>query len=66
MGRIRITVRGENAELRGYMDADQDTLMAFAEAMKPYGLVVASLAEDDYNPFTEPAKHGNAEWGRRT
>jgi len=65
MGRFRITVRGENAELRGYMDADMEALIAFSDVMKPYGVVVASNAEDDYNPFTEPAKHGNATWGRR-
>lgn len=61
MTRIRITVRGENTELRGYMDADRDALVAFSEAMKPYGMVVASPADDDYNPFTRQAGHG-AEW----
>lgn len=58
--RFRITVSGgRDTELRGYLGADDDVvtaqvqLQAFALAMKPYGLVIASVAEDDYNPFQE-------------
>jgi hypothetical protein len=54
--KYRITVRGDGIELRGYLgevllQSATERLTAFAEAMKPYGLVVASVAEDDYNPF---------------
>jgi hypothetical protein len=53
--RFKITVRGLGIELRGYtdqgIDEDQPTLIDFAEAMKPFGLVVASPAGSDYNPF---------------
>lgn len=56
--RFRITVRGDHAEVRGYLDTSDDAvgeghpeLVAFAEAMKPFGIVVASPAEDTYNPF---------------
>jgi hypothetical protein len=58
--RYRITVRGLGIELRGRMDTDLDedqpTLGDFSNAMKPFGLVVASPAKDDYDPFgiTEP------------
>lgn len=54
--RIRITVRGDNprVELRGYMDVKSyEWLGAFSEAMKPYGIVVASQADRDYDPFSE-------------
>lgn len=55
--RIRITVRGLGIELRGFMDelTDEDapTLWQLAEALKPFGMVIASLAEPDYNPFKE-------------
>lgn len=45
--RFRITVRGESSELRGFIDVlDYDALVAFSEAMRPYGLVLASPAED--------------------
>jgi hypothetical protein len=50
--RIRLTVRSTDWELRGYTD-DATHLVEFAEAMKPFGLVVASVAEDDYDPFKE-------------
>jgi len=52
--RVRITVRGDNprVELRGYMDVKSyEWLAAFSEVMKPYGIVVASPADDDYDPF---------------
>jgi hypothetical protein len=52
--KFRITVRGDGTELRGYMVAlDHTTLNAFAATMKPYGMVVASIADDDYDPFAD-------------
>lgn len=53
--RYRITVRGLGLELRGIMDQgldeDQPSLTEFAKAMEPYGVVVASEAEPNYDPF---------------
>lgn len=51
--RYRITVRGESprVELRGYFDGDYARLALFSDLMTPYGIVVASPAEDDYDPF---------------
>lgn len=40
----KITVRGTDLELRGYADIEFEQLAAFAEAMKPFGIVVASPA----------------------
>lgn len=56
MTRFRITVRGDGAELRGYIDGSHGTLNDFAGLMTPVGVVVASPAEDDFDPFaiTEP------------
>lgn len=55
--RFRITVRNDHpqrVELRGYVDApDMIFLEQFAAAMKPFGLVMASPADDDYNPFED-------------
>lgn len=60
--RFRITVIGDDPEmeLRGYLGhADPDEasrrLGAFSEAMKPYGVVIASVAHPLYNPFTNPS-----------
>ena len=54
--RLRITVRNDDMELRGYVDVDSlDNLNGFAAAMKDVGIVIASPAADDYNPFTPPA-----------
>jgi hypothetical protein len=52
--KFRITVRGDECELRGYIVVGDDTagLDKLAEAVKPFGIVIASLAKDDYNPFT--------------
>jgi len=56
--RFRITIRGDaptnlgRFELRGYADLELDQLRHFARLMTPYGIVVGSVAEDDYNPFT--------------
>ena len=47
----RITVREEGTELRGYITGDMDYLGDFARTMRPFGLVIASEADDDYNPF---------------
>jgi hypothetical protein len=51
--RWRITVRGEGIELRGYLDDTEwiPALQELSEAMKPFGMVVASPADEDYNPF---------------
>ena len=51
MTRFRVTIRGEGVELRGYVD---NYLPGIARVMEPYGLVIASPAEDDYDPFAEP------------
>ncbi len=48
--RFRTTIRGEGVELRGYVD-DSVSLNALSVAMEPFGIVIASPAEDDYNPF---------------
>ena len=63
MTRYRITVRGDNIELRGYIDADEDHghLVQLANAVERFGVVVASKAEDDYNPFRAIAG-GQEEW----
>jgi hypothetical protein len=52
--RFRITVRGDNTELRGYLvPTDNNMLNELAECMKPFGMVVASAADDAYDPFRE-------------
>lgn len=51
--RHRITVRGQGMELRGY--ADEHLPEELAQVLAPF-LVVASPAEDDYDPFKE-AEH---------
>jgi hypothetical protein len=51
--RWRVTIRGNWTELRGYIDCPHPVLVAFSEAMKPYGIVVAFPADDDYNPFKD-------------
>ena len=60
VGRVRwrITVRGDSTELRGYLEVNDspgapDDLEYFAAVMKPFGIVMASIADDDYNPFKE-------------
>ena len=42
--RFKITVRGEGVELRGHVEDEH--VMALAEAMKPFGLVIASPEEE--------------------
>jgi hypothetical protein len=49
--RFRITIRGDGCELRGYVDADLGELADLAQVLKPYGVVAASPAPEDYNPF---------------
>jgi hypothetical protein len=45
--RYRITVRGEDLDLRGYLEDSLpgERLLDFAAAMEPFGIVVASVAE---------------------
>lgn len=47
--RWRITIRADQprAELRGFLDADMKRLEAFARALEPFGLVLASPADPD-------------------
>jgi hypothetical protein len=52
--RFRVTVRGERIELRGYVDPG--VLAALSSAMEGLAMVIASPAEDDYDPFKE-AEH---------
>jgi hypothetical protein len=51
--RWRITIRSDDTELRGYIDAPLSDLERFAEAVKPLGLMIASPADLDYDPFRE-------------
>ena len=64
--RYRITVRGEGVELRGYVEFEDryalSTLGDFANDMKPYGIVVASIVDNDYNPFTGTATQTTSGW----
>lgn len=55
MTRFRITVRADEPtlELRGYTDLPPAVLNSLADALKPYGMVLASVADDDYDPFKE-------------
>jgi hypothetical protein len=48
--RYKITVRGTDVELRGYIDGEA-TLRVTAKVMDGIGIVVASPAPDDFNPF---------------
>lgn len=51
--RYRITVRGRGTELRGYFDGEHRELEEFSDVMAPFGVVVASHADADYDPFKE-------------
>lgn len=45
--RVRLTIRGENLELRGHTNNDDLAYVAdLAAAMEPFGLVIASPEED--------------------
>jgi hypothetical protein len=48
--RHKITVRGTDIELRGYLDGEAN-LRLLAQQMEGIGLVIASPAEDDFDPF---------------
>jgi len=54
--RFRITVRGDDIELRGYIDGEVE-LRRFAAALADeFGtnpMIAYSPADDDYNPFTD-------------
>lgn len=56
MTRYKITVRGTDMELRGYVDTNPEDLAAFAKSVEGRGVVVASEAPQGWNPFgiTEP------------
>lgn len=50
--RYRATIRGEGTELRGYLEAPTTyALSAHARYLEPLGMLIASPAPDDYNPF---------------
>jgi hypothetical protein len=50
--RYRITIRGDHAELRGYISTPTDEgLRIAAQAVTPIGLMVASPVGEDYDPF---------------
>lgn len=57
--RFRITVRGDSTgghdrtELRGYLDGSIGDVNRLAVAMEPFGIVIASGADDDYDPFED-------------
>lgn len=53
--RWRVTIRGDDVELRGYIDATLDDLRRFADAVKPLGLMIGSPADPDYDPFRDPS-----------
>lgn len=48
--RFRITVRDSDIELRGYIDGE-DKVREVARALQNIAVVVASPADDDYDPF---------------
>lgn len=50
--RYKVTVRGDGAELRGYVTVPtMEALGLAAKAVKPIGVMVASPAAEDFNPF---------------
>lgn len=49
--RHRITVRADNVHLRGYFDGDTNRLTDFSQVMAPVGMVIASVADENYDPF---------------
>jgi hypothetical protein len=55
VSRYKVTVRGTDIELRGYVDGDA-TLRLTAKSLEGLGLVIASPAPAGFNPFaiTEP------------
>jgi hypothetical protein len=51
--RFRLTLRGEDVEMRGYLDGPVEMLYELAAAVKPYGILVASPAPEGYDPFSD-------------
>jgi hypothetical protein len=53
--RFRITVRGDGIELRGYIDGPEGNeykpVSDLSDALDPFGMVIASVAADNYDPF---------------
>lgn len=72
MSRFRITIRGEQppVELRGFVDSPE-AVMGMSEAVRPWGVLIASLAPDDYSPFGPTARTkivplpGDAAWAAK-
>lgn len=52
MSRMRVTIRGEGTELRGYATMEALVSLTSPPGEQPY-LVMASVADDNYNPFLE-------------
>lgn len=50
MPRFRLTIRGEGIEVRGYTTIEGLAAMTAPPGEQPY-IVMASVAEDDYDPF---------------
>lgn len=50
--RYRITIVGEDLELRGYIDGTTN-LHEVGKRIGHFGSILASLAPDDFNPFRE-------------
>ena len=50
--RFKVTIRGDKAELRGYITTPTEEGLAIAaQAVTPIGLMIASPAADDFDPF---------------
>lgn len=52
MSRLRVTVRGDGTELRGYATIEALVSLTSEPGQQPY-VVMASPAEDDWSPFRE-------------
>src|SRR5688500_15676987 len=50
--RLRITVRGTDVELRGYVDGLANARL-LSQQMEGIGVVAASAADADYDPFKD-------------
>lgn len=61
--RYRITVRGSLAELRGSIVVTLDELNAFAIAMKPTGMVVASPMDEQDRDYIQQAEQTRDAFG---
>jgi hypothetical protein len=54
--KLRLTVRGSNIELRGYLSGEQADLNKIMSDLDEFGrqhdtLIIFSVANDDYDPF---------------